>query len=241
MTPGPPGRNILSDRATEASMRKGIDLRRRHILAGLAVAVGTPLPSFAGTSGLHVWVHERKPGPVGSLVLGGLFIREPGVLAATLTAARRSTQFFAPLRYADSNRFKRDYAHAALDVFLTDASSYYSVLVAQWPSDPLRRRAVYYDAYVRLLQGQTGVGLALHKPPNRTVGPEAALDRHLMVQLPMLRPARRLGGDIAELAGFITGNVAASAHRPDNPVKTELIRHVMARLAESPKFSVTVI
>jgi len=61
------------------------------------------------------------------------------------------------------------------------------------------------------------------------------------VQLPMLRPARRLGGDIAELAGFITGNVAASAHRPDNPVKTELIRHVMARLAESPKFSVTVI
>lgn len=219
-------------------MLEGVTVQRRHILAGLAVAVATPLPSFAGASGPHVWVHERKPDQAGGLVLGGLFVREPGALTAALTAARRRTKFFGPLRYADTNRFKRDYARAALDAFLADASSHYAALVAPWPSDPTRRRELYYDAYVSLLRGEAGADLALSKRPNRTVGPEVDLDRHLTQHLPMLRPAPRLSNDIAELAGFLTGNVAASAHRPDNPVKTELLGHVMARLATSPRCSV---
>lgn len=224
-------------------MRESVHVQRRHILAGLAIAVAAPLPSFAAAQARHVWVHQRMPDPAGDLVLGGLFVRDPGALATALTAARRRTNFVAPLRYADTNRFKRDYAHAALDVFLADASSHYSALVAQWPTDPARRRAVYYDAYVSLLRSEAGEALALYKRANRTVGPEAALDRRLAEQLPGLRlvPRPRPGDDIAQLASFITGAVAASARPPENPLKAELIGHVTARLAASPKFSVTAI
>lgn len=221
-------------------MREGLDLSRRQILAGLAVGLVVPVPSLASAPPVHAFVHESgKPGQSGAFVLGGLFTADPERLADALAAARRRTGFFAPLRHSATDRFKTPYARAAVDALLHNPSARFVVHVAPgWPSDAAQRRAAYSAAYVSLLR-EAGDGIVLHKPAHRTLGPDAALDRHLAAHA-SVRAASGMGGDIAQLAAFLTGSVAASRHDLRSRVKAELVGHVMARLEASSRFSVMV-
>jgi hypothetical protein len=211
---------------------------RRQVLAGLAVGLAAPVPALAAAAPMHAWLHESgKPGEAGGFVLGGLFTAEPERLARALAEARRRTGFFGALRYSANNRFKAPYACAAVDALCEDPAARFLVrVVARWPADPAERRDAYLAAYAALLRDAGEGALALHRPTHRTIGPDEIVRRELASRAWMVPTDR---GDVAQLAAFLTGSVAAGRRALRSPVKAALARHVVARLEANPRFSLS--